>query len=272
MNEDIRRRGLPGRSAFGDRLRALRLARGMNMPALARALGVSKSSVGNWETGVSAPAHALIPKLCALLEVTPNALYGFEEAEARLPEEERRALALYRLLSARDRRNVDALMACMQENEQAALREECRRGYRVLPRLLDRVCAGSGSELTADGACESVFLLDCPETRAADVVLKVSGRSMEPTFTDGQELLVRYTQELRPGEIGIFTVDGEGTVKEYRPDGLHPHNPDYAVLPADSGAAVRCVGRVLGAVSHAMRPDRRRRRILQELLDAGELS
>ena len=271
MASDIRRTAPTGRSSFGDRLRALRLSRGMNMPAMARALGVAKSSVTNWETGVSYPGQALIPQICDLLETTPNALYGFDEAEDRLPEDERRALRLYRRLSPGDRRNVDSLMACMRKNEQQLRREECRRGWRVLPRLLDKVCAGTGLELTADGACETLFVPDCPETREADAVVTVSGHSMEPLYADGDDLLIRYTGELRPGEIGIFTVDGEGTVKEYRPDGLYPRNPAYPVIPAASSADMRCVGRVLGVVTRSMAPDRRHRAVLQELLSCGEL-
>ena len=271
MADDIRRTALPGRSGFGDRLRALRLSRGMNMPAMARALGVAKSSVTNWETGVSYPVQALIPQICDLLGTTPNALYGFDDAEDRLPEDERRILRLYRRLSPGDRRNVDSLMTCMLDNERILLREECRRGWRALPRLLDKVCAGTGLELTQDGAAETLFVPDCPETRDADAVVTVSGRSMEPLYADGDDLLIRYTKELHPGEIGLCTVDGEGTVKEYRPDGLDPRNPDYPVIPAASGADMRCVGRVLGSVTRSMVPDRRHRAVLQELLAAGEL-
>ena len=60
----IRRKNLSGRSEFGDRLRAFRLRRGLNAPALARALGVAKSSVTNWETGISFPAQAMVPRIC----------------------------------------------------------------------------------------------------------------------------------------------------------------------------------------------------------------
>ena len=77
--------------------------------------------------------------------------------------------------------------------------------------------------------------------------------------------------EIRPGEIGIFLVGGQGTVKEYQPDGLHPHNPAYPVVRPEEGKEIRCVGRVLGAVLPSMRPDRARRALLQELLAGGAL-
>ena len=268
----IRATALSRRSDFGDRLRSCRLRRGLNTPAMARALGVSKSSVTNWETGVSYPTQPMIPRICDLLDVTPNALYGFPDAEPDLTSQERRALRLYRRVSELDRRNVDALLQAMLENADAALRSECRRRYRVRPRLMDKVCAGSGNELTADGASEPCFLLDCPEVAAADAVITVTGDSMEPTYQDGQDLLVRYAPEILPGEIGIFTVGGQGTVKEYRPDGLHPHNAAHAVIRPEDGTEIRCVGRVLCAVSQAMRPDRQHAEMLSSLFAAGEFA
>ena len=72
---------------------------------------------------------------------------------------------------------------------------------------------------------------------------------MEPTFYDGDMLLIQHSQEIRIGEIGIFVADGDGYVKEYRADGLHSHNPKYPVLRFTEDDNVRCVGRVLGVLS-----------------------
>ena len=71
---------------------------------------------------------------------------------------------------------------------------------------------------------------------------------MEPTFHHGDQVLVEHTDTLREGEIGVFTIDGEGYVKEYRRDGLHSHNSDYATMTFGEHSEVRCVGRVLGRV------------------------
>ena len=53
---------------------------------------------------------------------------------------------------------------------------------------------------------------------------------------------------LREGEIGIFLVDNEGYIKEYRKDGLHSHNPAYAPLTFSENEPVHCVGKVIGKV------------------------
>ena len=87
---------------------------------------------------------------------------------------------------------------------------------------------------------------------------------MEPTFRDGDCVLVERRSELLPGEIGIFRLaDGDGLIKEYRPDGLHSHNPAYAVRGALSLDGTVCLGHVLGAVTPDLVPDRYEETLLQ---------
>jgi SOS-response transcriptional repressor LexA len=49
----------------------------------------------------------------------------------------------------------------------------------------------------------------------ADYIVRVSGGSMEPILNDGETVYVKATQELTPGAIGIFSVDGEMLCKFY---------------------------------------------------------
>ena len=260
-----------GGQGFGTRLRALRRGSGISATELAKALGVSKSSVTNWETGISTPGHALVPRICAQLGVSPDDLYGYPGTEGALTPEERRALRLYRLLPALQRRNIDSLMGAMLDNAAAALREDCLAHWCVRRRLSDRVCAGSGTELFGSGEGEPCFLPFTPETADCDAVIRITGDSMEPTYHDGEDLLVRYAPEVRPGEIGIFLVGGQGTVKEYRADGLHPHNPAYSVIRPEEGTPIRCVARVMGALTEAMLPDAEHLRVLSDLLASGDI-
>ena len=52
---------------FKDRLRQLRIARGYSQITLAKALGVSKSTIGSYETGDRKPSY--IGDLAAVLEL-----------------------------------------------------------------------------------------------------------------------------------------------------------------------------------------------------------
>ncbi len=88
---------------------------------------------------------------------------------------------------------------------------------------------------------------------------------MEPTFADGDLVLVQHTETLRPGEIGVFIADGEGYIKEYRKDGLYSHNADYAPMFFREGNDVRCIGRVLGRVDDDQWPTEAQIGMLEEM-------
>ena len=55
---------------LGERISALRAARGMKQDELAAALGVSRQSVSKWETGASVPELDKLVQLAGLFGVT----------------------------------------------------------------------------------------------------------------------------------------------------------------------------------------------------------
>ena len=67
---------------FGDRIRNARKAAGLTQRQLADSLGVSNTSISNWEKGLSRPGADMIQKLCAYLSLQPNYFYGTDSAPA----------------------------------------------------------------------------------------------------------------------------------------------------------------------------------------------
>ena len=67
---------------FGDRIRDGRKAAGLTQRQLAEKLGVSNTSISNWEKGLSRPDADLIQKLCHILCLDPNYFYGAENMPA----------------------------------------------------------------------------------------------------------------------------------------------------------------------------------------------
>ena len=65
---------------FGDRIRNGRKAAGLTQRQLADRLGVSNTSISNWEKGLSRPDADMIQKLCHILTLDPNYFYGTENA------------------------------------------------------------------------------------------------------------------------------------------------------------------------------------------------
>jgi transcriptional regulator with XRE-family HTH domain len=61
---------------FGERLRELRVAKGMNQTELADAAGVSQNGLSQWERGEREPSLAMAAKLAAALDVSLDELAG----------------------------------------------------------------------------------------------------------------------------------------------------------------------------------------------------
>ena len=59
---------------FGEQLRRRREELGLSRAELAERLGVSRSAVGNYETGVSTPKEDILLRLFDALQVDPNYL------------------------------------------------------------------------------------------------------------------------------------------------------------------------------------------------------
>lgn len=253
------------KAEVGDKIRSFRTLRGMTQPQLAELLGVTKNSVTNWESGTSRPDFALIGKLCKALDISADVFFGLPSKDDTLTQSEWEHMKLYRALPLSQRRSVDTLMDALIENDLQAFREECEKNFTRLYRHPLAASAGTGNPLTECYDRECVFLRNSRSVCRADDIITVSGDSMEPTFHDGDDLLVEYTQEIELGEIGIFVVAGEGFVKEYQPDGLHSHNPKYRTIHPFDDDNFRCVARVLDAVTPDMLANQRELDVLNDI-------
>ena len=115
-------------------------------------------------------------------------------------------------------------------------------------RLYDMAaCAGDG--LFTEGTIDSTeYYTDNFE---ADYAVKISGRSMEPTISDGQIVLVKQVQELENNDIGIFNVDGSTMCKRFLLQGdkekLVPDNQSGEFEEIKKNEVINCIiqGKVL---------------------------
>ena len=235
--------------AFGDIIRQYRTELSMSAQELASRVGVSKSAITNWESGIRRPDISTVPVLCSVLGISISRLFGIQDA-FELDQEERSTISDYRNLNLNNRYVIRQTMAAMIEMQKQfyPLTYEEHRSIKRLFRNEDKTAAGYGNPLSDSVQGETIYLYLDDDVRRADEIITVTGDSMEPTYHDGDELLVEHVQELSPGEIGIFVVNGDGFVKEYQRDGLHSHNPAYKTMRFAPDDNVRCVGRVLSVV------------------------
>lgn len=105
--------------------------------------------------------------------------------------------------------------------------------------------AGSGTYLGPEAFRIIYVRADTLAAQAAFAV-PVSGDSMEPQFQDGDILLVDKAPA-EVGEIGVFTLQGNGYVKQLGASELISLNPRYEPIPMDD--SVICNGKVIGKLN-----------------------
>lgn len=117
---------------------------GLSRSELADRLGVSRSAVGNYETGVSAPKEEVLLRLFDALHVEPNYLYrdAYRGGGEGVSDEERSLLEKYRRLGLSGRQTLHTVadaLGTMQQELQAAAPEPAPR---VIPLYCSPAAAG----------------------------------------------------------------------------------------------------------------------------------
>ena len=229
--------------SYGELIRRQRKMKGLSQEELGSIADVGKNAVGAWEAGRSRPDLSSVPVICEALGLTITEFLGLRDGDGG---DTRAFTEKFKALNDVHRHMILREMDTLKELEQAAT--EPVRKLVSLYRSDLNACAGPSLGL-GEASGEEVWLYADPLTEKADEIIRVNGKSMEPTFRDGDEVLVKHTPELRSGEIGIFTNGDTGYIKEYRKDGLHSHNPAYPVMVFHEGDTDCCVGKVLGRLT-----------------------
>lgn len=118
-------------------------------------------------------------------------------------------------------------------------------GRRDIPLFEMPVSAGTGVFLD-DARADQINIPDNSKTKGADFAVRISGRSMEPKYHDGDVLLVQDCDYVENGELAIFVLDGSGYFKMFGGDRLISLNPEFDDIPLNDFDEVSCCGRVVG--------------------------
>ena len=235
------------RTHVGQVIRKYRLAAHMDQPTLAARLGYTKTAIGNWELGLARPDIDNVPRLCRELRIPVTELLGLP-AETALPAEDQSVLAMYHALDRYDQNTVRLLMERLMFQQDRKEKDRLRRTYVPLCLYEDAAAAGIGSSMLEYAENDTVYALGANVPYGTNGIIHVNGHSMEPTYRDGSFVYVDTEAEVQPGQVGIFIVNGEAFIKEYRTDGLYSHNARYKPILLDENSDARCCGRVTGAV------------------------
>lgn len=231
-------------STLGERIRYARESKGYLQNDLAKLIGVKSSGViSNWEKDLNKPDAEKIVKLCDVLDVSASFLldyYGKSSFELSLVEEEH--IKKYRSLDSAGRDHVDTVLQ-WETDRMKQLESSKIPAVKMINYYYRLASAGTGQIVFDMPPTRSIEIPDIPEYKKADYAIGVNGSSMEPTYHDGDILLVEMTDHIDIGEIGIFLVDGQSYVKQRGRTELISLNEDHENVPLTPDS--RCMGRVI---------------------------
>lgn len=227
----------------------------INQVQLAERLGISKGTVNNWARGNNSPDVDMVPKICKVLGISILDLYSPTRFE---PQESKKTAPLYSseaMKLAKDYDGLDRhgrkvvrlvtdeeLARCAEAAQTAPAREPNETVYYITSWFYHPMSAGTGEQAGEDQP-ENLRLIKEPP-RGTSYVAPINGDSMEPTYHNGDRLFIHACEEIKPGQIGVFYMDGQQWVKELGDGVLISHNPAYPPRPMTED--VRCQGLVLG--------------------------
>jgi len=192
-------------------------------------------TVSQWETGVSEPSVEVFLLLCQLYEVRDI------QTEFGMTVIYRSAPQVRSLNSLGNERVGEYKNLLLRDPQFCDIPIEKSRVIRLydLP-----VSAGHGVFL--DGSDYEEYETSEKIAEDADFAVRIQGDSMTPRFADGQVIFIEKTETLEPGEIGIFTLNGEALCKKLGRGELISLNSRYSPIDIGEYDSLFALGRVLG--------------------------
>ena len=118
----------------------------------------------------------------------------------------------------------------------------------IIPFYRTPASAGTGSWLSDETPVEYTNVPKTEKTSAADFMLEVRGDSMQPKFSEGDRVLVKSSESIYEGEIGVFILNNESYIKKMGRNELISLNPAYNPIKLTEYDDIRCAGKVLGTL------------------------
>lgn len=235
--------------SINSRIKERREELGLTRNDLADIIGVTPSAIANYENGISSPKIELLYKLFNALKCDANYLYQdemttlSEHTNLPLSISEQEHIKKYRSLDTHGKELVDMVL-----NKEYHRPKEF---VQLMPPIIvpyygEVASAGTGQFVFDDIPPELIEIENCMENMHVNFAIGVNGDSMEPTYSDGDTLLVEKQNSINIGEIGIFMIDGEAFVKELGKGVLISHNKNYQDRPINENTV--CLGKVINKI------------------------
>lgn len=237
-----------------EKLKEGRINAKLKQSEVAEKIGLKGNTLSNYENGVSEPDIDTFCTLCDIYNIDPSVILneayglGIQGDDFRIKPSEIDYIKKYRSLDQYGQETVayilDREVERVRQIEQAASATPSPAATRMINYYYRLASAGTGQIIFDMPPTKRIEIPDIPEFKKADYAIGVNGNSMEPTYYDGDTLLVEMTDNIEIGEIGIFSVNNECFVKKLGENELISLNPESNNIPLNETA--RCMGRVVG--------------------------
>ena len=219
-------------------------------------LGLKSVAFSEWKSGKSKSYKKYLIEIADFFNVSLDYLvYGKEKSSltSELSADEQELFKIYKGLSIENKARVRERAEVLAELEAPAVNEpEPEEDKEIETIFIEystlRVSAGTGEPLIDDTYPEFIEVKRSKLTEEANFAVQISGNSMLPHYKNNDIVLVRSQPEVAVGEIGIFTIDGEGYIKERGENRLISLNPEYDDIHFKEGQDIRCKGLVIGTL------------------------
>lgn len=219
-----------------DRLKELRANKNLSIDEVGAAIGVGRSTIGNYETGFRYPKKDQLEALADLFNVDLDYLTGRSDVMRKVSFDDERLLYSFHRLNMRGKEKAIETVYAMSQSQEYSVMEQIEYAGKI---------AAAGRGVYAEGIPGEIIKVN-NKPDDASFVIGVSGDSMEPLYKDGDEVFVKLQKDLEYGEIGLWQIGSEFYIKEYAPEGLKSRNQKYPVMRGTSDMVL--IGKVLGLV------------------------
>ncbi len=266
---------------IGIRLKEKREELGLIQSQVAEMTGIKKNTISNYENSISEPSINNIIKLMLALECDANFLFGIEDNtdsktysinSKEISKSKSAADLMNNIESNAKAMNIKGLQRLSDYSDDLignpayiskpaepdnliefvdaadAARLSSKHNL-IIPFFENAVSAGVGEEFITD-AEQFIRIPQTYKKLHADYAVRISGNSMEPDYKNDDILLVRYQQQLEPGELGIFIVGNKMYFKKLGTGRLISLNTEYddLIINADFTPVVQ--GKVISKIEN----------------------
>ena len=173
-------------------------------------ISLSPSSYSCWETGARVPNAYQLLALCRALDIDDIAGYFLEGADRGAGPES---------LNDEGRALVEQYIRLLKKSGDddrfpGEAPEEAPDNIVEFDLYLQAASAGTGQFLDSD-VHDRIALPRSVVPAGTQFALRIAGDSMEPAYYSDQLAFVKRTVTLRPGDVGIFLLDGDSYIKRY---------------------------------------------------------